>query len=63
MNLIDYQVTEVLTNPTRVECEGIVWWEVLCMTVDDYPFPRLETLSFATEDQALQVRVGYIGQH
>lgn len=63
MNHIDYQVTEVLTKPTRVECKGVVWWEVLCFTVDDNPKPKLETLSFPTEEQALQVRVGYIGQH
>lgn len=63
MNLVDYRVTEVLTKPARVECEGIIWWEVLCFTVDWNPKPQLETLSFSTEEQALKFHVGYVGQH
>lgn len=69
MNLIDYQVTKVLSEPKHVQWfyeDGrldVEYWKVEIEYSDDGGDGQTKWESFGSEETALAVCVGYIGQH
>jgi hypothetical protein len=58
MNLIDYEVLEVLSEPIQTT----YGWIVKCIIVDEGG--KEETnIFFTTREKALEIKKGYIGQH
>lgn len=69
MNLIDYQVTKVLSEPKHVQYffdDGVLdfeYWKVLIEYSDDGGDGQTKWKSFSTRQSAEAVHVGMIGQH
>lgn len=69
MNLIDYQVTKVLSEPIHRQLfleDGTLdfeYWKVEIEYSDDGGDGQTKWESFGSEKAAKAVRVGYVGQH
>lgn len=69
MNLIDYHVTKVLSEPIRRQVfleDGsldLEYWKVKVEYSDDGGNGQEKWESFGSEEAALAVCVGYVGQH
>jgi len=62
MNLIDFHVIEVLSEPILVECDWGVYWKVLAKYWDDSG-TYIDWLSLCSEEAIREIKPGYIGQH
>lgn len=62
MNLIDFHVTEVLSEPLKVEQDWGSYWKLHLKYWDDAG-EITEWKIFLTEEEALRVKPGYVGQH
>jgi hypothetical protein len=58
MNLIDYEVLEVLSKPIQ----NPYGWNVNCIIIDEGG-EKQTSLFFTNYKKALEVKTGYIGQH
>lgn len=69
MNLIDYEVTKVLTLPEHVQYffpDGALeleYWKVEVEYSDDGGDGQVKWEVFSTKEAAQAVCIGYIGQH
>ncbi len=62
MNLIDYYVTEVLSEPVKVERDWGSYWKVK-VKYQDYGEEVTDWIIAPTEEDARKIVVGYVGQH
>lgn len=62
MNLIDFHVTEVLSEPILVERDWGSYWKVLVKYNDDGGETE-DWLIQPTEELICRIKPGYIGQH
>jgi hypothetical protein len=63
LNLIDFEVLEVLTEPERHTYPDIEFWTIECLTIDEGTKPQKERLSFSTYEKAKEIVKGYRGLH
>ena len=68
MNLIDYEVTAVLSSPVHrtYQTSGgeiLQWWEVQIEYTDDGGAGQIKNEIFFTEESANECEVGMIYQH
>ena len=62
MNLCDYYVKEVISDPVCIDKykdEGVVWWEVEVSYIYDNGTEKECALTFKTKEEAEQVEKGY----
>ena len=61
MNVLDHYVTKVIGKPYMKRYADKLWW---CLEVEYncYGHPGTKELIFNTEDEAKQVKVGYVFQ-
>lgn len=62
MNLCDYYVKEVLSEPTfidRYKEDGVTWWEVEVSYIYDNGVEKETALTFDTKEGAEKVKKGY----
>lgn len=62
MNLIDFHVTEVLSEPVKVERDWGTYWKVLVKYWDDGGETE-DWLTQPTEEGIRNIKPGYVGQH
>ena len=62
MNMIDYYVTEVLSEPVKVERDWGNYWKVK-VKYYDYGAEVTGWFSTNTKEDAQKIVVGYVGQH
>lgn len=61
MNALDHTVTKIITPAYEKYFRGYVFWEVI-VEYDCYGDKGITTLRFDTEEEAKQVKVGYVFQ-
>jgi len=62
MNLIDAEVTRMLSGPYKEVYQNNTWWSVDIEYVDDGGHSQ-KKLTFGTEEKAKRVNVGYQFTH
>lgn len=62
MNLIDFHVTEVLSEPIRVDVDWGTYWKVQVSYWDDGGNDQVKWVT-GTENFVKNIRIGYVGQH
>ena len=62
MNLIDFHVIEVLSDPIRVDREWGSYWKVYVKYCDDGGETE-DWLTQLTQEGIMKIQPGYIGQH
>lgn len=62
MNLIDFHVTEILSEPVKVERDWGTYWKVLVKYWDDGGKSE-KYLTVYSEESARAIKPGYVGQH
>lgn len=63
MNLIDFTVTKVLSEPVQHIYPDVSYWSILVEYYDDGMKHRQKTISMSTLEEILKVEPGYVGQH
>ena len=62
MNLIDFTVTKICTEPVKNVWPDITYWTML-VEYKDEGGDGYKQLSAKTEEELMGVKVGYVGQH
>lgn len=62
MNLIDFNVTELLSEPIQVDRDWGSYWKVRARYWDDAG-ENEKWLTALTEEGIMKIQPGYVGQH
>lgn len=63
MNLIDFHVTKILSEPEQVHADWGTYWKVLVEYWDDGGDDQQKVLTGSTEGFIKSIQPGYVGQH